>query len=444
MPTATATQPLNTVGPWLLFHTAGNYAAGDLWALNADGTGLTRLVDENVIAYTVQPGSTVAGGGLVAYVSLSPGDQSRDLTLKILQLPSREVETVVLLLNDNGQDNPLDVYDATTSITSNGLVWSPDGSALAFVGQIDGPSMDAYVYDIASRTITRLSAGEHQAYQLRWSPDGGWLVLEAYAFAGMGDIETVGIWSSQKSGGGTVTIMDRDLSNDSIGQISYAGWLDRRHIALIDHHYDKPSTVISVSIDDGARRDLFSAVMSNAVYSPQHNVWLVNPCCPDSPQPISMFRDGNLADIGDYQRFSVIKWWEKYDAFMALTTGNLLYKISPSGEMSQVPLTSSVGNDILPSPDETLWAWVKDSFYDPSESLGVGDAMADSTKIFAEEQPGVRWKIEDETWSPDSQRLLVFTESDVWILARPDFEPVLTIKDGFYQPYPGLNLQWIP
>ena len=55
-------------------------------------------------------------------------------------------------------------------------VWSPDGQYLAFVGTIDGPSSDLYVYDTKTNEITRLTTGENQAVDPEWSPDGAWIV----------------------------------------------------------------------------------------------------------------------------------------------------------------------------------------------------------------------------------------------------------------------------
>lgn len=53
--------------------------------------------------------------------------------------------------------------------------WSPDGRKLAFAGAIDGPSSDLYLFDVQTRTITRLTDGPEQIVALHWSPDGQWI-----------------------------------------------------------------------------------------------------------------------------------------------------------------------------------------------------------------------------------------------------------------------------
>ncbi|MBN1429800.1 MAG: hypothetical protein JXB07_15630, partial [Anaerolineae bacterium] len=66
VPTATAypapAVPLSPTGPWLIFR-AGDYASGYyLWAINPDGTGLTRLTDERICTFAIQPNRTVQSG----------------------------------------------------------------------------------------------------------------------------------------------------------------------------------------------------------------------------------------------------------------------------------------------------------------------------------------------------------------------------------------------
>ena len=50
--------------------------------------------------------------------------------------------------------------------------WSPDGRYLAFVGSIEGPSSDLYLYDTLSGRIIRKTDGPNQALMPYWSPDG--------------------------------------------------------------------------------------------------------------------------------------------------------------------------------------------------------------------------------------------------------------------------------
>ena len=57
-------------------------------------------------------------------------------------------------------------------------VWSPDGRYLAFLGAIDGPSSDLYVFDTKTEKVYRLTTGVNQAAEPIWSPDSQWIVHE--------------------------------------------------------------------------------------------------------------------------------------------------------------------------------------------------------------------------------------------------------------------------
>jgi len=64
------------------------------------------------------------------------------------------------------------VVNAATAISVAKPTWSPDGRHLAFVGAMDGPSSDLYLYDTEKGDITRVSAGSNQADAPTWSPNG--------------------------------------------------------------------------------------------------------------------------------------------------------------------------------------------------------------------------------------------------------------------------------
>jgi hypothetical protein len=51
------------------------------------------------------------------------------------------------------------------------LSWSPNGRYLAFSGEMDGPSSDLYVYEVATKQITRLSSGPQLIDFIIWFPD---------------------------------------------------------------------------------------------------------------------------------------------------------------------------------------------------------------------------------------------------------------------------------
>src|SRR5262249_3242167 len=90
-PTKTATitptpVPLAENGAWLLFLASeSDDFPVYLWALNSDGTGLTRLIDEQVNKFAISPQRGPDGEVYVAYLTGSEVNP----TLNLLTLPDR-------------------------------------------------------------------------------------------------------------------------------------------------------------------------------------------------------------------------------------------------------------------------------------------------------------------------------------------------------------------
>jgi len=70
------------------------------------------------------------------------------------------------------------------------VAWSPDGQALAFAGEADGPSSDVYTYDVLTGAIRRLSDGPEQIVRIVWSPDGAWIAHASATWVGVGTFVT--------------------------------------------------------------------------------------------------------------------------------------------------------------------------------------------------------------------------------------------------------------
>ena len=53
------------------------------------------------------------------------------------------------------------------------LDWSPDGSRIAFIAHASGQDRaDLYIYDLATRSTTRVTDAPIYAASPKWSPDG--------------------------------------------------------------------------------------------------------------------------------------------------------------------------------------------------------------------------------------------------------------------------------
>jgi len=194
-------KPLTEAGPWLLFQSRDG-----LWILNADGSGMSLIYSEPPLGWT-GPAAQISPDGTRAAFITGNGTSTEKLILHILPLPEGEVEAEIDLTKyEFNQDEfaegfyPGEVWK--TVLGPKGFQWSPNGYYLAFVGAIEGPSPDVYVYNTADRSVTRLTSGESEAWDLNWSPASKYIVHTAgYTGTGAGD-NIHGIWASRVDGSG--------------------------------------------------------------------------------------------------------------------------------------------------------------------------------------------------------------------------------------------------
>jgi hypothetical protein len=102
------------------------------------------------------------------------------------------------------------------------LAWSPDALFLAFVGAIDGPTSDVYVYDTQTSHVLRLSSGQTQATNLLWSPDAQRIAHQAidrFNLDSSGTDIIAALWVVNRQGGAT-ELLD--------GPVVPIGWLSPR------------------------------------------------------------------------------------------------------------------------------------------------------------------------------------------------------------------------
>jgi hypothetical protein len=125
-------------------------------------------------------GASPAGGWLA--VRTGQRDLS-DLSLDLVQFPGGAVRQHIALLSESIRAKlkatPSGLPDAVAAVSQpDALRWSADGRWLAFVGAMDGPSADLYLFDTRTQQAHRLTEGLNQVASPIWSPDGLWLVFQ--------------------------------------------------------------------------------------------------------------------------------------------------------------------------------------------------------------------------------------------------------------------------
>jgi dipeptidyl aminopeptidase/acylaminoacyl peptidase len=146
--------------------------------------------------------------------------------------------------------------------------WSPDGRYLAFVGAIEGPTSDLYVYDSAVGTIERLTSGPHQAAEPVWSPDGRGVLHYEYRCRPL-EIEPYvceprALWWTPISGAGSIRFADDGMRE---AWPLFEGWLDEQRFVFL---YSGPGTgdggnLLMGDVSSGSLVRLLDGVLSAAV-----------------------------------------------------------------------------------------------------------------------------------------------------------------------------------
>jgi hypothetical protein len=219
---------LNAEGPWLLMETDQG-----LWAANPDGSGMTQLTEADYWLGSLQDAIQPVGNQIVF---ISPGNfDFHHMALNLLSLPDGHVTKISDLTSPETEsyadmspgDTGLEALRAIREQVS--YAWSPDGTKLAFVGVMDGPTAEIYFYSVSSREIQRVSHDDAQDYWPSWSPDGSHLLYFAAEGFGTGaGYGMSGVWSAREDGSNVTQLY---IPNSAVEEL--VGWLNST-TAVID------------------------------------------------------------------------------------------------------------------------------------------------------------------------------------------------------------------
>ena len=181
-------KPISEDGPWLIVESWQG-----LFAVNPDGSGLTQFVDGVVEILSTRKFITSQRSGYFAY-HMSSGNEN-DTAIRIVSFPSLELVADIPLFTYS-DDPDMSAFRAVEYQRS--MAFSPDGRHLAFMGVIDGPTSDLYLYSLESGELLQLTSGRTQGYQPVWSPDGKYILhTGADGFGTGAGFETKGIWTAR-------------------------------------------------------------------------------------------------------------------------------------------------------------------------------------------------------------------------------------------------------
>ena len=341
-------------GPWLIGTTGQEYVA-----MNPDGSGLTAL--------PYGTGVWNEKGWLAARVS-SNFNSPYDASIEIIRLPALEpIKSIPLFsaeladeIRQNSNWNIDDARDVHQAVLTDlpTMIWSPDGRYLAFVGAIDGPSADLYVYDTLRDRVTRLTKSENHPVIMGWSPNNRSIVhMEAINFrTDAGGAATsfgvIAVWSAQSSGSRA-----RELYQVDDGAQLLQGWRSSSEFLVRSNLAGSaPSRLRVVNSTSGRVTDLYQQTVPKLDVNPKTGaiVFLGEPVQNSSAVFVVPARSVTPIEIEGvpWRSPGQVAWSVESGVFyVAFPRGTLA--ISPSGEIVDqfegecIPLASPNGEWLL-------------------------------------------------------------------------------------------------
>jgi len=346
-PTPLPIAPLSRRGPWLVGHAGPPAASDEIRALNADGTGLTRLPGYWFPHAATDLRDGVSGEhSLVGLRNLSCGIAECYYYLRLFRLPElEEVFAIRTIYPDLASRAALGTWPGALAADpplmavgwegpEPALLWSPDGRYLAFVGAIDGPSADVYAYDRLTSAVLRLTDGPGQPVLMGWSPDSRWVVhMEVefeYGESGP-DYEPVAVWAADVTGGPAMYLY---ASRGDLGDSEQiVGWRSEHEFVAAERDpLGRTGRLAQVDVQTGAFQTLYAGEVASAAVDPSSGTVAFVPYDPNffplgeeplaPPVPAWAGAEGTVSEGGIYllrrglevpERLEFEEWYTAYE-----------------------------------------------------------------------------------------------------------------------------------
>ena len=368
-------------------------------ASQLDGVRAPRRLRVTVVALLV----SVSGFAfaLNAFLGAAPGtrlERAAPVGNGLIAIARGLDQDIVLVNQTTGEITPLVDRNGEEPNTNNlGMVWSPDGSMLAFTDIRKNGLNGLFVLDLATRDIFDLSADLDHAADPAWSPDG-----RRIAFGGADSEHGYEIYMAV--GDGTNRILVTDYPDDGVSGAHMPAWSpDGERIAFIVDRYD-------------AMTETESHGVSHVGASGGHAITIT-----DGPAELPAWSP-------DGATVAVVRRNDDGTSSLRTVTadGREEHIVSHAG----VTVASSPASKW--SPDGT---WILYSYQDP-ETSNLGAAVTNlSTGV-------VRVIIEDAfiaepVWAPDGTRVAFIRDdagrpspaASLWLIA-PDGTDEIEVADG--------------
>jgi hypothetical protein len=350
-----------------------------------------------------------------------------NLTLKLLSLHTGNFETITPLTSADTEPGPNDTpgdpnFEVARAISElQSIAWSPDGRQLAFMGAMNGPTSDLYLFSLASGDIVQLTDGPSQGIRPVWSPDGTYIVHAGVGALGTGaGYSMEGIWAAKSDNSDVITLYPIPEGSGDEGVL---GWVSSsRFIAYTWNAVCGLNNLRVYDVVSGETEVLWPDFFSNAAFSPESGTTLISvdewtaDCNPGGSDAMYLLEPGQgtplqVLDLGS----AWFDWYPSAGVFLVKSEAKM-FAVWPEGEVRRLVDAPGV---VLPSvsPDGRMWVY-SESTQGGSPGLWFGAYGDQTEKIFT---GGSRFA----TWSPSGEGFFFFGDEGLYFASEPGFEPVL-------------------
>jgi hypothetical protein len=340
-----------------------------------------------------------------------------------VKIPRGETKTITQLYGitrDEVTENPTSARAFTAYALGDydNVAWQPgEGKLLAFMGALNGPTSDLYLYDTESGEITQLTDGLSQGVFPTWSPDGKYILHYGVSWKGpfggalVGHDRLDGVWA--------VRIADEEVLTMPAPKngvtFNFVGWQDDNHYITFDRSEGcTAKNLRSVDVTTGKATPIMEFGFDYyVVRSPENGALLftVGSMCPDSlGEGIYLLLPGQTTPAKLHEK----RAWELY-----WLPESKVFKAYPEA------LFSADGQTRYDPP-----------VYDNSFTSAVSQKGYQAWQVIENRQgrvelkiPGGDWQtifdqgVGELIWDPVSGETLLIVSDGLFAASYPDFTP---------------------
>jgi hypothetical protein len=421
-------------GPWLLSKDESN-----LYRIQVQQTD--KINNEPVLAPYNLTDMIAPSGGRIAFITSSDPNQMRGLKLIIYDVARMKVENVIAITSTKTEPGPNALpgdpaVEAIRAITvAPGLAWSPNGRQLAFIGVIDGPSSDLYLYSVDTQKVTRLSDGPSQAFGPSWSPDGKYITqFGASSFGTGAGFSMLGAWATRADNSGSIELY-QPKSNGEVG----LGWANANTYlvysfnAMCGHHNLRAIEIQPLKVTTlfaGCFNDIdFDSTYGNVIFGITQGQTDICSCASAKTDAglymislngtLKSLATGDISKVAWLKNASVIwGWLEGKGPTIFHLTGRAVSL--PTGLPARQPLITADGKS---------WVWIAGTG-SPSVGIWIGSESSAYQMSFL--------PVSSAVWDKANSILIFLSNNKLYAMSFPGYKLTALVNTN-----PAQQIDWI-